>query len=155
MGFMDKLKNAGKKAAFGAVLASTKKYGTVIGGKYKGCQVATDASGEILLFIMVAKENGRHTIKEDIQRMELVDADGKGTSFNLTLYFKNGDESTIYLVKNESQGSALPTASQRVAAQFNHIAEFLFKLVDKIEFSEESKAVVNLIMRYTNNKQLD
>ena len=154
MGFMDKVKDAGKKALFGVMLASVKKYGTVTDGKYKGCQVATDAQGETLLFVMVAKESGRHKIKEDIQSMILKSINKDNKTFRLTLKFKDGEESVILMNSNEQTGSALPTAEQRVAAHYEHIASFLKFLVDKVEFSEETKDVVNLIMRYTNNKEI-
>lgn len=154
MGFMDKLKEAGKKAVFGAMLASTKKYGFVVEGKYKGCQVATDAPGDILLFIMVAKENGRHNIKEDISSMDFSIINLDTSSFQLTLEFRDGEKSVIAMRADEKQGSALPTADQRVAAQHRHIAEFLLKLVHKLEYSEQTKANINLIMRYTGKKEL-
>lgn len=154
MGFMDKLKDAGKKAAFGAMLAAVKKYGLVIAGKYKGCQVATDAHGEILLFVMVAKESGRHNIREDIRSMAMTISDNSNSHFHLTLTFKDGETCTIMLSKDEKQGSALPTAEQRVAAHYRHIAEFLMKLIDKVEFSEDTKAVINYIMRLTNNREI-
>lgn len=155
MGFMDKLKDAGKKAAFGAMLAATTKYGTVIKGKYKGCQVATDAPGEILLFVMVAKESGRHNIREDIKSMDFSIISIDASSFELTLEFKDGENCVISMHKDAKQGSALPTAEQRVAAQHKHIAEFLNKLVGKIEYSEQTKANINLIMRYTRQKEID
>lgn len=154
MGFMDKLKDAGKKAVFGAMLASTKKYGTVIRGKYKGCQVAADASGDILLFVMIAKENGRHNIREDIKSMEFSIISIDQSIFELTLEFKDGENCVIAMHKEENQGSALPSADQRVAAQHSHIAEFLMKLVHKLEYSEQTKANINLIMRYTNKKEI-
>ncbi len=154
MGFMDKLKQSGKKAVFGAMLASTKKYGYVVEGKYKGCQVATDAPGDILLFIMVAKENGRHNIREDISSMDFSIINLDTSSFQLTLEFKDGEKSVIAMCADEKQGSALPTAAQRVAAQHSHIAEFLLKLVHKLEYSEQTKANINLIMRYTGEKEL-
>lgn len=155
MGFMDKIKDAGKKAVFGAMLASTQKYGFVVDGRYKGCQVATDAPGDILLFVMVAKENGRHNIREDIKSMEFSIIDIDSSSFQLTLEFKDGQKSVIGMSADKNQGSALPTAAQRVAAQHKHIADFLLKLVHKLEYSEQTKANINLIMRYTGKKELD
>ncbi len=154
MGFMDKLKDAGKKALFGAMLASTKKYGYVLDGKYKGCQVATDAPGDILLFVMVAKESGRHNIREDIESMDFSVIDLDASSFQLTLMFKDGEKCVIAMRADEKIGSGLPTAAQRVAAQHSHIAEFLLKLVHKLKYSQETKANINLIMRYTGKKEL-
>lgn len=154
MGFMDKVKEAGKKAVFGAMLASTKKYGFVVDGKYKGCQVATDAPGEILLFVMVAKENGRHNIREDIQSMDFSIINLDKSSFQLTLNFKDGEKSVIGMHADEKMGSALPTAAQRVAAQHAHIEEFLSKLVHKLEFDEQTRANINLIKRYTGKTEI-
>lgn len=154
MGFMDKVKDAGKKAVFGAMLASTKKYGFVVDGKYKGCQVATDAPGEILLFVMVAKENGRHNIREDIASMNFAITDLDRSFFKLTLNFKDGEKCVISMHSDENVGSALPTADQRVAAHHAHIEEFLSKLENKLDFDEQTRANINLIKRYTGKPQI-
>ena len=154
MGFMDKLKDVGKKAAYGAILASVKKYGTITDGKYKGCQVGADAHGETLLFIMVAKENGRHVIKEDIASIAFKSIDSTNDTFHLDLNFKDGEKSTVLMSSDKNQGSALPTAEQRLAAQYDHIAEFLLMFAYKVDFSADTKDAMNLIMRYTGKREI-
>ena len=154
MGFMDKLKSVGKKAAYGAILASVRKYGTVSEGKYKGCQIGADSHGETLLFIMVAKENGRHVIKEDISSIDFRSIDKNNDIFHLDLNFKDGEKSAVVVSSNKNQGSALPTAEQRLAAQFADMADFLTMFVGKVEYSNETKDLINLIMRYTGRKEI-
>ena len=148
MGFMDKLKDAGKKAANGALLASVHKYGIVDDGKYKGCQVATDASGEVLLFIMVAKESGRHIIHEDIASADFCKVGHSDELYWLTLTFKSGETCRIVLKEETQIGSALPTAEQRLAAHYDNMAKFLTHIATRVEVTASGLELINVIMRY-------
>ena len=154
MGFLDKLKDAGKKAAYGALLASVHKYGTVTNGKYKGCQVATDAPGEVLLFIMVAKESGRHNIREDIASADFRRLKEGGDVYWLTLTFKSGETCEITLIAENEVGTALPTAEQRLAAHYNNMAKFLGYIAKKVQVTESGMAMINLVMRYADQPEI-
>ena len=154
MGFLDKLKNAGKKAAYGALLASVHKYGIVDDGKYKGCQVATDAPGEVLLFIMVAKESGRHNIREDIASADFRKVGNSGDLYWLTLTFKSGESCRIALSAENQVGTALPTAEERLAAHYKNMAIFLEHIAKKVEVTASGLEVINLVMRYACKSEI-
>lgn len=148
MGFLDKLKDAGKKGAYGALLAATHKYGTVSEGKYKGCQVAIDAPGEILIFVMVAKESGRHTIREDIASADFCRVGNSDDLYWLELTFKDGETCRITMKAETEVGSALPTAEQRVAAHYKNMATFLKHIATKTDVTASGLDLINLVMRY-------
>ena len=153
MGFLDKLKDIGKKAAFGALLAATHKYGTVSEGKYKGCQVATDAHGEILLFIMVAKEEARHVISEDIASADFTRVGNSKELYWLTLTFKSGETCKITLKEETEVGSALPTAAERLAAHYENMAKFLGYIAKQVEVTASGLDLINTVMRYANKPE--
>ena len=154
MGFMDKLKDAGKKAAYGAILASVHKYGTVSDGKYKGCQVATDAPGEVLLFIMVAKESGRHNIREDIASADFSRIGNSDELYWLELTFKSGETCKISLKEETEVGTALPSAEARLAAHYDNMAKFLTQIATKVQVSESSLHLINTVMRYARKPEI-
>ena len=154
MGFLDKLKGFGKKAAYGALLASVHKYGTVSDGKYKGCQVATDAQGETLLFVMVAKENGRHNIREDIASANFRRVGNSEDLYWLELTFKSGETCKITLKAENEVGTALPTAEQRLAAHYDNMAKFLGYIAKKVQVTEAGLDLINLVMRYANQPEI-
>ncbi len=154
MGFMDKLKDMGKKAAYGAILASVHKYGTVSEGKYKGCQVATDAPGEVLLFVMVAKESGRHNIREDIASADFSRVGNSGDLYWLTLTFKSGETCRIVLKAENEVGTALPTAEERLAAHYKNMAIFLTHIATKVAVTASGLELINLVMRYANKPEI-
>lgn len=148
MGFLDKLKDAGKKAAYGALLASVRKYGTVSEGKYKGCQVATDAQGETLLFVMAVKESGRHNIREDIASADFCRVGNSKELYWLELTFKSGETCKITMKEDAQAGSALPTAEQRLAAHYKDMATFLTYIAKKTQVTASGLDLINTVMRY-------
>lgn len=154
MGFLDKLKGFGKKAAFGAILASTHKYGTVSEGKHKACQVAVDAHGEKLLFVMVAKLNAQYEIREEIASADFRRVGNSEHLYWLTLTFKDGQTSKISLQEETQVGSALPTAEERVAAHYSNMATFLAHIAKKVEVTPSGLELINLIMRYANKPEI-
>lgn len=151
---MDKLKDVGKKAAMGAMLAAVHKYGTVTDGKYKGCQVGTDAHGEVLLFIMVAKENGRHNISEDITAADFRRVGNSKELYWLELTFKSGETCKITLKEESEVGSGLPTAEQRLAAHYQNMATFLKHIATKVPVTESGMELINLVMRYAGQPEI-
>lgn len=155
MGFLDKLKDAGKKAAYGALLASVHKYGTVSDGKYKGCQVATDAHGEVLLFVMVAKESGRHNISEDFASADFRRVDNSNDLYWLELTFKSEETCRITLKAENEVGTALPTAEERLAAHYDNMAKFLGYIAKKVPVTASGLDLINLVMRYACKPEIE
>ena len=154
MGFMDKLKALGKSAAKGALTAAVKKYGTVNSEEYRGCSVASGNNGTELVFIKVTSEQGRLNIAEEVERMELTVENLEKGRFEVQLMLKNGGCHKISLMRDDSKNQA-KTAEGRIQAMYQHIADFLkILLKHNLPYSNETKEVINLIMRYTNNPQI-
>lgn len=155
MGFMDKLKNAGKTALQGTMAAAATSYGSVISGKHKLCKIGMNSGYDTLIFIKVAAIEEQCVIKESIKTFSLNSEDILAGRHYIDLFFQDGEKSTIQLTVDKQKGSALPTAEQRLAAQYENAAKFVEGLAKNTpEISENTKQWVNQIMRFANRPEI-
>ncbi len=153
MGFMDKLKDAGKAALKGTLAAAATSYGTVISGKHQLCKIGMNSSYDTLIFIKVAVIEEQCVIKESVKTFTLNSEDIIAGRHYIDLIFQDGEKSTVQLTIDRQKGSALPTAEQRLAAQYENAAKFIEGLAKNVsEISEDTKQWVNQIMSFANMK---
>ena len=153
MGFMDKLKDAGKAALKGTLAAAATSYGTVISGKHQLCKIGMNSSYDTLIFIKVAVIEEQCVIKESVKTFTLNSEDIIAGRHYIDLIFQDGEKSTVQLTIDRQKGSALPTAEQRLAAQYENAAKFIEGLAKNVsEISEDTKQWVNQIMSFANIK---
>ena len=140
MGFMDKLKDVGKAALKGTIVAASTSYGTVTSGKHMLCKIGMNSKYDTLVFIKIATIEEECVIKETIKTFTLNREDDLAGKHYIDLFFQNGEKSTVLLTVDKEKGNALPTASQRLAAQYAHAAEFVEALAKNVpELSEDTK----------------
>lgn len=150
---MDKLKEVGGKAMKGALTMAATSYGTVTEGKYKLCKISMNSAHDKLTFIKVAAIEGEHVIREDIKTFKLL-SEGNDL-YLIELEFNDGETSRVALSADKDQGSALPTAQERLAAQYNGMAKFLEALAKHVPaISDGTKDWVNKIMRYASRPEI-
>ena len=155
MGFMDKLKDAGKVALKGTMAAAATSYGTVISGKHNLCKVAMNSAYDTLIFIKIAAVEEQCVMKDSIQSFELFEENIAAGRHSIKLYYQDGEESIVSLKVDKDRGSALPAADQRVAAQYANAAKFVVGLANHVpEISDNTKQWVNQIMRFANKSEL-
>ena len=155
MGFMDKLKGIGKNALKATMVMAATSYGTVTRGKHKLCKISLNGAHGKLMFIKVSSIEEECVIKDSIKTFSASALNGKETSFTLTLFYNDGETSDVMIMINENVGSALPTAEQRVAAQYKEISDFIKALAENVpELDESMKNWVNKIMRYANKPDI-
>ena len=155
MGFLDKMKDAGKGALKGVLLMSATSYGTVISGKHKLCKICMNASYDKLTFVKVAVVDAEYSIKDDVKTFypDLANEDDLNGFHTINIVFNDDEKSTIHINVDKNQGTALPSAEQRIAAQYKIAADFVGGLAKNTpEISEETKAWVNKIMRFAARK---
>ena len=154
MGFMDKLKGFGKKAAMGALLAAQRSYASIYDGKHKGCKIGMDAHGDLLM-IKGTNLEAKYKAKETFETFQVVKSDIYNNSHTLKLFYKDNEISHIRLIVNTQQGSALPTAEERIAAQHRDAATFIKALADAVPVEDdETKKFVNLMMTFVGEKPM-
>ncbi len=154
MGFMDKLKGFGKKAVMGALLASQRSYASVFDGKHKGCKIGMDAHGDLLM-IQGANLKAKYNIKETFETFAVVESDITRNNHKLFLFYKDGERSDIKLVVNTQQGSALPTAEERIAAQHKEAGIFIKALAKALPANDEkTQRFVNVMMAFVGEKPM-
>lgn len=155
MGFMDKLKDAGKAALRGTVAAAATSYGTVISGKHQSCKIGMNSNYDTLIFIKVAAIEEQCVIKESIKTFTLNSEDIIAGVHYIDLVFQDGENAKVQLMVDKKKGSALPTAEQRLAAQYGNAAKFIEGLAKNVpEISENTKQWVNQIMRFANMPEI-
>lgn len=157
MGFFDKLKDAGKGALKGALLMAATSYGTVISGKHALCKICMNSSYDKLTFIKVAVVDAEYSIKEDIKTFypDLATEDDLNGFHTINIVFNNDEKSTVRIAVDKNQGTALPSAEQRIAAQYKSAADFVCGLAKHTpEISDETKVWVNKIMRFAARKEM-
>lgn len=146
MGFMDKVKQAAGSAVKGALQMAATSYGIVDEGKYKGSKVCMNTANDTLVFILVAAEQGKHIIKDDIK---CFDVRRNRELIYVTLYFNDGETSRIVCKPDENQGSALPDASARLAAQYKLIDHLVSHLAKHTQCAnEDTQKEVSVIAAY-------
>lgn len=154
MGFMDKLKNAGKSVVKGALIMSATSYGMVSSGKHKLCKVCMNSTFDKLTFVKVAAIEGEYVIKDAIKTFWLDSEKDSECYHHIKIRFNDGEESVVMLTVDKNQGSALPSAAERLAAQYKDAAKLVAALAKHApEVSEETKQWANKIMRYAGSNE--
>ncbi len=148
MGFMDKLKSFGKKAAKGALTMAARDYGTVINGAHKMCKLSTTSGLDKLHFIKLTEIEATYDIKEDIKTFTFNEFSASENYYVIKIYFNSGDDCLVHLKHNPNEGSALPTAEQRIAAQYKDMADLIENMAKRVAIDEETKNNVNVIMAF-------
>ncbi|MBS5733896.1 MAG: hypothetical protein KHW87_04225 [Clostridiales bacterium] len=155
MGFMDKLNDAGKSALKGTLAAAATSYGTVISGKHQLCKIGMNSGYDTLIFIKVAAIEEQCVIKESVKTFALNSEDIMAGKHYIDLIFQDGEKAKVQLTVDQQKGSALPTAEQRIAAQYGNTAKFVEGLAKNVpEISENTKQWVNQIMRFANRPEI-
>ena len=157
MGFMDKLKDAGKGVLKGALIMSATSYGMVTSGKHNLCKVCMNSTYDKLTFVKVAVIEAEYSIKDDVKTFypNLAHEDDMAGYHTLDIIFNDDEKCTIHINVDKNLGSALPTAAQRLAAQYKAASDLVGGLAKHApEISDETKAWVNKIMRFAAKKEL-
>ncbi|MBR7133675.1 MAG: hypothetical protein IKD04_09115 [Clostridia bacterium] len=155
MGFLDKMKDVGKGALKGALIMSARSYANVTRGKHKLCKISLNTTHDKLMFIKVSTIEEECVIKDSIRTFSITPINDKETSFTLKLFYKDGETSDALIMINENKGSALSTASERVAAQYSDMADFIEALAKNVsELDESMKEFSNKIMRYAGKQNI-
>ena len=124
-------------------------------GKYKLCKISMNGAHDKLVFIKVASIEGEHMIREDIKTFRLFSESDSKDMYHIELEFNDGETSRVMLSADKEQGSALPTAQERLAAQYGNMAKFLKDLAKNVPaISDGTKEWVNKIMRYANQPEI-
>ncbi len=154
MGFMDKLKEFGKKAAKGALTMASKDYGTVSEGTHKLCKLSTNSTLDKLHFIKLTDIQATYDIKEDIKTFTFVEFDTNANFYKIKIYFNSGEDCCVILKYNKDTGSALPTPEQRIAAHFKDMADLIENMTKRVPaIGDDTKKYVNTIMRFAGRKE--
>lgn len=140
MGFLDKVKEAGKAAAKGGIAMAAHSYGTVTGGKYNLCKVCMNSAYDSLTFIKLTSVEGTHVIKDDIKAFNLSKVNNN--IYNLVLLFNDGEKSNIMLKEETTKNPTLEAKYKNMAA----LTEALLKYVPESDAS--SKLLAETIMAY-------
>lgn len=154
MGFLDKLKDAGKKAGEGAMLMAEYQCAHAYSGKHDGCKVSVHKSKPVLRFIKVAKLEEDMAIS-NIKTIELISYDVDKDWWAFKLIYQDGDFSAISLSMEHQAGNQLPTAEKRLAAKYMHATAIVTALGKNIpDLPEETIKVFNMILRIGNKPEL-
>lgn len=146
---MDKLKGAGATALKGVAAMVATSYGMVNGGKHKLCKISMNSKYDTLIFIKVASIAEQCVIKDTIKTFTVISDDISASYHCIRIEFNDGETSDIHIAVDKNQGSALPSAEQRIAAQYRKAGQFIAGLAKNVpEISAETKSWVNKIMRF-------
>lgn len=154
MGFLDKLKDAGKKAGEGAMLMAEHECASVSSGKHKGCKISMHKSEPVLRFIRIAKLEEDMPIS-NIKTVEVYKYDADKDSWFFRLVYQDGDNSIIMLSMEHQTGSQLPTVEQRLAAKYMHASKIVAVLGKNIpNLPEETVRIFNWVLRIGNKPEI-
>ena len=149
MGFMDKLKSAGKSLARGAVAAAATSYGRVATGDYSGCKIGMNSKYDTVTFIKLTSVEAQFVIKDTFRSFSVCKDNDVDGIYDLELVPYEGAAFKITLSADKQQGSALPTAEQRLAAQYSTMADLVKALGTYVsELSDDTKIWVSKILRF-------
>lgn len=155
MGFLDKLKDAGKGALKSTLIMAAKNYATVTHGKHNLCKISLNTTHDKLMFIKVSVIEEECIIKDSIRTFSISQINNKESSFSLKLFYNDGETSDALIMIDENRGSALPTAEERVAAQYSDLSEFIEALAKNVpELDDSMKDWTNKIMRYAGKPDI-
>lgn len=149
MGFLDKLKEAGKNAAKGALTMAATSYGVVTEGKHKMCKISMNSEHNKLSFIKVAAIEAEYVIKEDIKTFWMHTETDTDYFHEIKIQFNNGEECVVVLTVDQNQGSGLSSPAARLAAHYRNAGVFVKALAKNVpEMSDATREWANKIMRY-------
>ena len=155
MGFLDKMKDLGKGALKGALIMAARPSANVTRGKHKLCKISLNTTHDKLMFIKVSTIEEECVIKDSIKTFSVTPINDKETSFTLNLFYNDGETSDALIMIDENKGSALPTAEERVAAQYSDMADFIKALAKNVpELDDGMKEFSNKIMRYAGKPDI-
>ena len=140
MGFLDKVKEAGKAAAKGGIAMAAHSYGVVTGGKYNLCKISMNSTFDTLTFIKLTSIEGTHVIKDDIKTFTL--CKGNDSTFFLEIIFNNGEKSDVMLKEDNVNNGALEVRYKSMAT----LVDALVKYVPEV--TPENEQLARLIMSY-------
>lgn len=155
MGFFDKIKDAGKGALKGALIMAAKSYATSTDGKHKLCKVSMNSAYDKITFVKGASIEAEYVIKDSIKTFYVSSEDDLKNYHVIELVFNDGEKTKLLLSVDTKQGSALPSAEDRLAAHYDvpsYLVEALAKHVPEID--NETKKWVNKIMRYAKKDEV-
>ncbi len=155
MGFMDKLKEAGKGALKGAVIMAARPYANVFDGKHKNCKISLNTTNDKLMFIKVSEIEEECVIKENVKTFTVISDDDNESFYAIKIDYINGESTYAHPIVNKRQGNALPSASERLAAQYADMSLLVEALArGAMELSDETKNWVNKIMRFASKPHI-
>lgn len=143
MGFMDKLKDAGKGALKGAMALASTTYGKVLSGKYEGYKIAgLGEEGDSLTFVKGTSIEDPILIKDVVQTFSVVDEDDEKDMYGFDLIFQDGETSLVFINnmapdEQKRKQNRLNSAKLMIALAF-HVPE---------DPNNETKHWVNKMMR--------
>lgn len=155
MGFLDKMKDVGKGALKSALIMAARPYANVYDGKHKHCKISLNTTNEKLMFIKVSTIEEECEIKENIKTFSVVSDDDRESFYAIHIKYNNGESSYAHPIVDKQRGSALPSAEERLAAQYSDMSVFIEALAKGVaELSDETKLWVNKIMRFANKPDI-
>ncbi len=154
MGFMDKLKDIGKKALGSAALAAAHSYGTVTAGEHNNCKVSMDNPMQKLVFIKLTELEAQVVIKDEIKTFSFTASSDASESYTILLEYNDGKTSKIHMSTDKNVGSNLPTPEQRIAARYADIGKLLKALATQVAISDNTKSEVNKLLRFAGIQEI-
>lgn len=155
MGFMDRLKDTGKKAAGMAFILSAPMYGMVSAGEHKMCKISLNKTHDRLIFLKGAAVEKECVVKDEIRTFSVISDDCENQYHSIRLSYQDGKTSDVLVAVEKDRGSELPTAAERVAAQYAKAGELITLLAkDANEISDDTRSWANKIMRFANLPEL-
>lgn len=144
MGFMDKLKNAGKSALRGALAIASTTYGTVLSGKYESYKIAgLGDKRDSLTFVMGTVVEEPLVIKDNIKTFTVEIDDDVYDNYCINLVFNDGETSLVKVNVEPNKDS--PSEKYRNAALLVSAL-----VADVPEVSNDTKCWANKIMKLQN-----
>lgn len=155
MGFLDKMKDAGKGVLKGALTMAATSYGTATNGKHKLCKISMNSAFNKIIFVKLAAIEAEYVIKESFKTFYVVSEDDIEGVYILKLVYNDGETTDITLRSEENVGSGLSSASDRVAAHYSNIEKLVSGLARNIpELSDDTKLWVNKIMKISKKPNI-
>lgn len=143
MGFMDKLKSAGKGVLNGALALASTTYGTVSSGKYDGCKIGgLGTDRDSLTFVKGTQvEEKLLVIADNIKTFTVKMDDDVREFYSISLIYTDGETSLVKVNVEQNKNTVAEkysNASSLVAALALHV---------QVDPDDTTKHWVNKIMR--------
>lgn len=154
MGFMDKLKDVGKKALGGVAMAAAHSYGTVTAGEHNNCKVSLDNPMQKLVFIKLTELEAQVVIKDEVKTFSFTNSSDASESYTILVEYNDGKTSKIHMSTDKNIGSNLPTPEQRIAARYADIGKLVKALAIQVTISDDTKKEVNKLLRFARMDEI-